>query len=87
MIKDISFQLNTYYMCMSNNGINWKQCNIYWYVKIYKVSHMEQEVINDIINKVEVIFSVLTVKKGNAHQFLGMKIRYLMNKRVSINMK
>ena len=30
---------------------------------------------------------ILTFMKGNGHTFLGMKIRYLNNKRVEINMK
>ena len=51
-----------------------------------KVSHVEQDVIDDVINKVEEGFPVSTVTKGNVHTFLGMKIRYLKNRRIAINM-
>ena len=52
-----------------------------------KVSHVEQEVIDDIIIKVEESITGLTVTQGNVHAFLGMKIRYLKNRRTEINMK
>ena len=32
-------------------------------------------------------FPVLTVKNSNVNTFLGMKIRYLKNRRIGINMK
>ena len=40
-----------------------------------KVSHVEHDVIDDIISKVEERFLVLTVTEGNFHTFLEMKIR------------
>ena len=52
-----------------------------------KVSYVEQEVIDDVIRKVEESFPVLTVTKGNVHTLLGVKIRYLDNRRIAINMK
>ena len=45
---------------------------------------MEQDVIDDVIIKVEERFPVLTVKKGNVHTLLGMKIMYLNNSRIVI---
>ena len=52
-----------------------------------KVSHVEQDVIDDVINKVEEGFPVSTVTKGNVHTFIGIKISYLNNRRIEINMK
>ena len=70
VIKDMRFQLNIYYMCVVNNYINGKHCTIAWYVDNNKVSHVEQDIIYDIISKVEEGFQVLTVTKGNVHTFL-----------------
>ena len=51
------------------------------------VSHVEQEVIDDIIRKVEERFPVSTVTEGNVHTFLGIKIRHLKNRKIAINIK
>ena len=74
-------------MCVANNNINGKQYTIAWYVDDNKVSHVDNYVIDDIIKKVEERFPVLTVTKGIVRTFLGMKIRYLNNTRISINIK
>ena len=52
-----------------------------------KVSHAEQDDIDNIISKVEEVLPVLTVTKGNMNTFLGMKIRNLKNRRTAINTK
>ena len=85
VLKYMGFQLDHYGMCVVNKEINGKQCNIAWYVDNNKVSHLEQDVIDDIINKLEERFPVLTVTKDNMHTFLGIKIRYLKNRRIEIN--
>ena len=47
-----------------------------------KVSHMEHDVIDDVIIKVKERFPLLTVTKGNVHTFLGTKISYIKNRRI-----
>ena len=74
VIKGVGFQINPYDMCMANKDINGKQCTIDWYLYGNNFSHVEQDVIDDIINKVEGIFLGLTITKGNTHTFLGIKI-------------
>ena len=53
VLKDTGFQINPYTMCVQNKDINRKQCTIDWYVDDNKVSHVEQDVIDDVINKAE----------------------------------
>ena len=53
VIKDIGFQINPYAICVANKYINNKQCTIAWYVDDNKVSHMVQEIIDDVISKAE----------------------------------
>ena len=74
-------------MCVENKYINGKRCTISWYVDDNKVSHVEQNDIDDVISKVEDRFPVITVAKGNVNTFLGIKISYLKNRRIAINMK
>ena len=85
--KDMGFQLNTYYMCVANKNINGKQCAIDWYVYDNNISYVEQDTIDNVIIKAEESFLGLTVKKGNVHTLLGIKIRQLKNRRIAINMK
>ena len=85
VLGGMSFHINTYVMYVSNRDIIGKQCTIAWYVYDNKVSHVEQDVIHDVIKKLEGVFTGLTVTKGNVHTLLGIKIRHLHNKRVAIN--
>ena len=87
VLKYMGFQLNPYGMWVANKYIKGIQCTIAWYVDDNKASHVEQDVIDDVISKVEERFLVLKVTKCNVHTFIGMKIRYLKNRRISINMK
>ena len=87
VLKEMGFQINPYDMCVANKYINGIQCIVAWYVGDNKVSHVEQDVIYYVINKVEDMLIVLTVTKGNMHTFLGMKTRHLKNRTTAINIK
>ena len=43
------FKLNPYDRCVANKLVNGKQCTIFCYVDDNKVSHMEAEVVEDLI--------------------------------------
>ena len=64
-----------------------------WYVDGNTISHTEQIVADNIIQKIEDRFPVLTVNQGDDHNFLRTKLRYFRNKegvrdgKTSINMK
>ena len=70
VLKDVGSQLNLYDMCVDNKDINGKQCSIAWCVYGNKVSHVEQNVIYDVISKVEERFPGSTVTKGNVNTIL-----------------
>ena len=53
VFKNMEFQLNIYNVCVTNNYINRKHCNIVWYVDDNKISHVEQDVIHYVISNVE----------------------------------
>ena len=74
MIKDVSFYLNTYDICVANKDIDGKRCTIAWYIEDNKVSRVDQDLINYFIIKVEGKFTGLMVTKGNMHTLLGIKI-------------
>ena len=52
VLKDMGFEINPYDMCVANKIINGKQCTLTWYVDDNKVSHIEQTVVDNVINKI-----------------------------------
>jgi len=50
------FKLNEYDQCVKNNLINGKQCTIVWHVDELKISHVEAEVVDNIIKKLNTKF-------------------------------
>ena len=52
-----------------------------------KVSHVEQTVVDELIDKIETRFPGLTVTTLNEQTFIGIKMRFLKDKKVVHNMK
>ena len=78
-LKEIGFELNPYDSCVANKVINGKQCTIAWYVDDMKISHVNSDVVTEVINQIERRFGKMTVTRGKEHIFLGMKILYKDN--------
>ena len=87
VLKDMGFVLNPYDMCVANKMINGKQCTVVWYVYDNKISHVEQEVVDDIVAKIGKHFPGLTISSGTEHNFLGIRIKYLDDGTLSLNMR
>jgi len=64
----MDFKLNPYNLCVANSQI--RQCTIAWYVNNNKISHVDDTVVPDIIEKFEVKFGKMTVTRGKHHVFL-----------------
>ena len=73
-LKDMGFELNPYDLCVANKDINGKQCTIVWHVDDNKISHVESDVMEDVISKIESKFGKMKITRGNTHVFLGMKL-------------
>ena len=87
VLKGMGFEINPYDMCVANKTINGKQCTLTWYVDDNKVSHVDQTVVDEVIGKIEERFPGLTVTRGNKQTFIGIKMRFLKDKKVAISMK
>ena len=70
----MGFVLNPYDPCVANKIINGKQCTIVWYVDDNKISHVDAQVVTQIIELIEQHFGKMTVTRGKKHVFLGMEI-------------
>jgi hypothetical protein len=75
-LVQLGFKLNPYNLCVANSQIKGKQCTIAWYVNDNKISHVDDTVVTNIIEKIEVKFGKMTVTRGKHHVFLGMDITF-----------
>jgi len=73
-LKGMGFVLNPYDPCVDNKMINGKQCIIINYVDDNKISHVNANVVTQIIESIEKHFGKMTVTIGKKHTFLGIDI-------------
>ena len=89
LIEELGFTVNPYDNCVVNKIINGKQCTIGWYVDDLKISHVEQEVIDSIFDRLQERYgkeAPLSVKRGSQHEYLGMNIDYREAGKVKFSM-
>ena len=75
----IGFKTNPYDTCVMNKEINGKEMTVGWHVDDLKLSHVDINVLENIISEIEKEFgkeSPLTVTRGNTHEYLGMTIDF-----------
>ena len=89
------FKINPYDWCVANKTVNGKQLTVVWHVDDMKISHVEEEVVTALINKLNDRYGKtpsgkekpLTVKRGKIHDYLGMKLDYSTKFKVRIDMR
>ena len=86
-IINMGFELNPYDTCVANKTINGTQCTICWYVDDLKISHIDKQVVDDIIITIEKRFGKMTVTHGTTHSYVGMDITYTQAGEAQIIMK
>ncbi len=72
----MGFELNPYDTCVANKTIDGKQCTVAWFVDDNKISHVDDKVVSNVIEKIEERFGKMTVTRGKEHVFLGMGISF-----------
>ena len=73
------FEPNPYDPCVVNKIINGKQCTILWHVDDLKISHVDPEVVTEVIDMIEAEFgkeAPLTKSRGKVHEYLKMTIDF-----------
>jgi len=75
----MGFKLNPYDLCDANSQIKGTQCTVAWYVDDNKISHVDDTVVTDIIEKIDAKFGKITVTRGKHHVFFGMDITFNNN--------
>ena len=71
-LEKTGFKMNPYDPCVANMEIKGKQCTTCWYVDDMQISHVDYQVVNDIISKIEDDFGKMIVTRGKAHKFVGI---------------
>ena len=86
VLMGMGFMLNDYDLRLANKIINGKQSTIVWHVEDNKISQEDLDVVSKIIGKLEGHLGKLMVTHGKEHNYLGMKIRFIEGRKVTINM-
>jgi Reverse transcriptase (RNA-dependent DNA polymerase) len=79
LTTELGFEVNPYDSCVVNKIINGKQCTILWHVDDLKLSHVEQDVLEDIAAKIDNKYgqqAPIVIHRGKIHDYLGMTIDY-----------
>jgi len=84
-LKNLGFELNQYDLCVANKTINDRQCAIVWHVDDNKISHVDADVVEDDISKIESKFGKMVVTRGDTHDFLGMRVTFPGDRKVHID--
>ena len=89
LIETLGFIRNPYDWCVVNKQINGHQCTICWYVDDVKMSHVNTEVLEDVLSQLQDRFgkeAPLTITRGNIHTYLGMELDYSKPGKVTFRM-
>ena len=57
-LEKVGFVLNTYDLCVANKIIDGKQCTIVWYVDDNNISHTDEKVVSNILDKLRNILGI-----------------------------
>jgi Reverse transcriptase (RNA-dependent DNA polymerase)/Zinc knuckle len=83
------FELNPYDNCVANKMINGKQCTVLWHVDDLKMSHVQDDVLETLVDQLNDRYgkiAPLTVTRGTTHDYLGMTLDYGVPGQVTIRM-
>ena len=62
-------------MCVVNKEINGSQCTIVFYVDDNKISHVDPDVVTQVIDEISKKFGKMKVTRGTKFDYLGMTIK------------
>ena len=83
------FEINPYDWCVANKMINGKQCTVLWHVDDLKLSHVDKQVVTNLLDEIDNEFgkeAPITVQRGKVHEYLGMTLDYSEPGKIKIKM-
>ena len=88
-LQEWGFMINPYDSCVANKEIDGRQCTITWHVDDLKISHVDEQVVRSIIQKIQDNFgqhSELSMHIGKRHDYLGMILDFTTPGTLEIDM-
>ena len=89
LVNDWGFTPNRYDSCIVNKKVNGKQLTVAWHVDDLKVSHKEDNILDEFIGMMEEEFgqeTPLTVMRGPIQEYLRMTLDFTKRGRVVVKM-
>ena len=86
-ITEWGFTVNPYDWCVANKMVRGSQLTIAWHVDDLKISHVDKEVLEDLIKQLDGPFrndGPLMIHQGKKHDYLGMWLDYLLDGKVQV---
>ena len=80
-ITEWGFTMNPYDWCVANKMVHRSQLTIMWHVDDLKISHVDKEVLEDLLKQLDGAFrkdGPLTIHRGKKHDYLGMWLQVQM---------
>jgi hypothetical protein len=85
--QEMGFQLNPYDTCVANKVISGEQCTACWCVEDNKISHLDPDVVTDIMHRIKDSFGKMASTRGKEHVFPSMNIKFNDDGTVSVKKK
>ena len=83
------FTVNPYDSCVANKMVQGSQLTITWHVDDLKISHVNKEVLEDLLKQLNGAFGKdgpLTIHRGKKHDYLGMWLDFSLDGKVQVQM-
>ena len=83
------FTVNPYDWCVANKMVCKSQLTITWHVDDLKISHVDKEVLEDLLKQLNGAFGKdgpLTIHRGKKHDYLGMWLDFSLDGKVQVQM-
>ena len=88
-ITEWGFTMNPYDWCVANKLVRGSQLAITWHVDDLKISHVDKEVLEDLLKQLDGAFrknGPLTIHRGKKHNYLGMWLDFSLDRKVQVQM-
>ena len=88
-LEEKGFVINPYDRCVANQNFDGKQCTIVWHVDDLKISHVDESVVEKVLDMLNERYgkeTPITINRGKVHDYLGMTLDYSEAGRVKIRM-
>ena len=83
------FTVNPYDWCVANKLVRGSQLTITWHVDDLKISHVDKEVLEDLLKQLDGVFGKdgpLTIHRGKKHNYLGILLDFSLDGKVQVQM-